>query len=86
MNASAADVGGGALARLDSELTRRGLARSRTAAARLIESGAVLVNGVPSTKTGLRVASTDELAVAGETTSSLAQRTSSSLASTRFRA
>ncbi|WP_394254908.1 TlyA family RNA methyltransferase [Pseudoclavibacter helvolus] len=65
MNASAADVGGGALARLDSELTRRGLARSRTAAARLIESGAVLVNGVPSTKTGLRVASTDELAVAG---------------------
>ncbi|WP_424464523.1 TlyA family RNA methyltransferase [Pseudoclavibacter helvolus] len=55
----------GSLARLDTELTRRGLARSRTAAARLIESGLVSVNGVIASKTGIRVASSDHLAVAG---------------------
>ena len=36
--------------RLDSELVRRGLARSRENAADLIESRSVLVNGIPATK------------------------------------
>ncbi|GAA1913359.1 hemolysin [Nocardioides lentus] len=36
--------------RLDAELVRRGLARSRTEAARLVESGRVTVAGAPATK------------------------------------
>ncbi|WP_433876618.1 TlyA family RNA methyltransferase [Sinomonas atrocyanea] len=38
------------MARLDLELVRRGLARSRTHAARLIEDGAVSVDGIPVTR------------------------------------
>lgn len=65
MNPQLENADNGRLARLDTELTRRGLARSRTAAARLIESGLVSVNGVTSSKTGLRVSPADELSVAG---------------------
>jgi 23S rRNA (cytidine1920-2'-O)/16S rRNA (cytidine1409-2'-O)-methyltransferase len=65
MNSRSQSAGSEALQRLDTELTRRGLARSRTAAARLIESGLVSVNGVISTKTGVRVAPGDALDVAG---------------------
>ena len=36
--------------RLDAELVRRGLARSRDIAAQLIESGQVLVNGIAASK------------------------------------
>src|SRR5205814_360280 len=42
-------------ARLDSELVRRGLARSREQAAQLVGSGRVLVRGVPATRTATAV-------------------------------
>ena len=49
--------------RLDSELVRRGLARSRENAADLIESRSVLVNGIPATKSaGAKAASDPALA------------------------
>ena len=41
--------------RLDAELVRRELARSREAAADLIESRSVLVNGIPATKPATQV-------------------------------
>ncbi|KAB1643873.1 TlyA family RNA methyltransferase [Gulosibacter chungangensis] len=49
--------------RLDRELTKRGLARSRTAAARLIESGTVTLNGVSVTKPSQSVQADDRLEV-----------------------
>ena len=41
--------------RLDAELVRRELARSREAEADLIESRSVLVNGIPATKPATQV-------------------------------
>lgn len=43
-------------ARLDAELVRRGLARSRQQARELIEAGHVTVNGTPATKSATNVA------------------------------
>lgn len=52
-------------ARLDSALSERGIARSRTHAARLIADGLVSVDGVPALKPSLRVRGDQEVAVAG---------------------
>ena len=51
--------------RLDSVLARRGLARSRTHAARLLSDGLVTVNGVGVVKASARVGEWDDVAVAG---------------------
>ncbi|KAA9393024.1 TlyA family RNA methyltransferase [Kocuria coralli] len=51
-------------ARLDKELVGRGLARSRTQAARWIEDGRVTVDGVTVTKTSVKVSRDAELVVA----------------------
>lgn len=51
--------------RLDVELVRRGLARSRGRAAELVAGGFVLVDGVPALKPSTAVSSEDELAVEG---------------------
>ncbi|WP_277959001.1 TlyA family RNA methyltransferase [Frigoribacterium faeni] len=51
--------------RLDSVLARRGLARSRTHAARLLSDGLVTVNGVGVVKASARVGESDDVAVAG---------------------
>lgn len=50
--------------RLDVELTRRGLARSRTEAARLVAAGHVLVNERPALKPSVRIAPADRLELA----------------------
>lgn len=52
-------------ARIDAELVRRGLARSRQHAAELIDAGRVSVDGMPATKPATAVASTARLTVAG---------------------
>ncbi|GGA54294.1 hemolysin [Pseudoclavibacter endophyticus] len=52
--------------RLDQALAGRGLARSRTHAARLIELGAVTVNGAVATKPSLRVTEGDTIEVRAE--------------------
>ncbi|MDJ1372384.1 TlyA family RNA methyltransferase [Gulosibacter molinativorax] len=49
--------------RLDRALPSRGLARSRTAAARLIDSGAVAVNGVTTTKVAQQVDDSDRIEI-----------------------
>lgn len=49
--------------RLDRALTGRGLARSRTVAARLVESGTVSVNGATATKASQPVQPTDRIDV-----------------------
>lgn len=51
--------------RLDAALADRGLARSRTHAARLIADGLVTVNGKAALKPSLRVAAESELLVSG---------------------
>tara|TARA_R100001132_G_scaffold1751_1_gene1579 strand:- start:13249 stop:14055 length:807 start_codon:yes stop_codon:yes gene_type:complete len=51
--------------RLDSELVRRGLARSRAQAARSIEEGRVRIDGVATVKPATRVAPDAELTVEG---------------------
>ena len=51
--------------RLDAELVRRGLAESRTLAARLIESGCVTVAGEVVTKASRTVSESDALGVLG---------------------
>jgi len=51
-------------ARLDTELVRRGLARSRAEAKRAIEQGHVLVGGIPTTKTTSMVTPADPISVA----------------------
>ncbi|GAA1696140.1 TlyA family rRNA (cytidine-2'-O)-methyltransferase [Microbacterium sediminicola] len=53
-------------ARLDAELASRGLARSRTHAARLIAEGRVLVDGVAVVKASTQVAANTALEVAGD--------------------
>lgn len=50
--------------RLDSALAARGLARSRTHAARLIADGLVSVDGAPGLKASARVADSQDIAVA----------------------
>ncbi len=50
--------------RLDAALAERGIARSRTHAARLIADGLVTVNGVPVVKPSVRVAASSTVAVA----------------------
>ncbi|MGV0627318.1 TlyA family RNA methyltransferase [Mycolicibacter minnesotensis] len=50
-------------ARVDAELVRRGLARSRQQAAELIEAGRVTIDGIPAVKPATAVAITAALAV-----------------------
>lgn len=52
--------------RLDTELVRRGLARSRSEASDLVASGAVLVGGALATKPDRLVAASEAVAVVGE--------------------
>lgn len=52
--------------RLDAELVRRGLARSREHAADLIESRSVLVIGIPATKPAKQVDAETSITIAGE--------------------
>lgn len=53
-------------ARVDAELVRRGLARSRQQAAELIEAGRVSIDGLPARKPGTAVAITAALTVADD--------------------
>lgn len=53
-------------ARLDAELVRRGLARSRAEAKRAIEEGKVLVRGFPATRPTTMVVEADPIAIAGD--------------------
>jgi 23S rRNA (cytidine1920-2'-O)/16S rRNA (cytidine1409-2'-O)-methyltransferase len=52
--------------RLDAELVRRELARSRDAAADLIEKRSVLVNGIPATKPATQVDAETSIVLAGD--------------------
>jgi len=52
--------------RLDLELVKRGLARSREAAQELIESGVVRVKGLPARKSSSQVNSDDSILLEGE--------------------
>lgn len=52
-------------ARVDAELVRRGLARSRQQAAELIDAGRVSIDGIPAVKPATAVAATAKLTVAG---------------------
>ena len=52
--------------RLDAELVRRELARSREQAADLIESRSVLVNGIPATKPATQVDAQTSIVLAGK--------------------
>lgn len=54
-------------ARLDAELVRRGLARSREQAAELVEAGRVQVRGVPARKPAAMVDPADAVRVVGDT-------------------
>ncbi|MFC0530453.1 TlyA family RNA methyltransferase [Phytohabitans kaempferiae] len=54
-------------ARLDAELVRRGLARSREQAAELVEAGRVRVRGVPARKPAAMVDPADAVRVVGDT-------------------
>jgi 23S rRNA (cytidine1920-2'-O)/16S rRNA (cytidine1409-2'-O)-methyltransferase len=54
-------------ARVDIELVRRGLARSRQQAAELIDAGKVSINGMPAVKPSTAVAVTAALSVARDT-------------------
>ncbi|WP_025734911.1 TlyA family RNA methyltransferase [Mycobacterium genavense] len=53
-------------ARVDAELVRRGLARSRQQAAELIGAGKVSIDGMPAVKPGTAVAATAALTVADD--------------------
>ena len=53
-------------ARIDAELVRRGLARSRAQAAELIGAGKVSIDGMPASKPATAVATSAQLAVAGD--------------------
>ncbi len=54
-------------ARVDAELVRRGLARSRQQAAELIGAGRVRIDGMPAVKPATAVAASSALTVAGDT-------------------
>lgn len=58
--------GGDAGGRLDAELVRRGLARSRALAVAAVEQGRVTVDGRPVAKPALKVGPGAELAIEGE--------------------
>jgi 23S rRNA (cytidine1920-2'-O)/16S rRNA (cytidine1409-2'-O)-methyltransferase len=51
--------------RLDAAMAERGIARSRTVAAKLIAEGLVTVNGAPAVKPSLKVAESASIEVAG---------------------
>jgi 23S rRNA (cytidine1920-2'-O)/16S rRNA (cytidine1409-2'-O)-methyltransferase len=53
-------------ARLDAELVRRGLVRSRALATQAITEGRVSVDGVPAVKPSARVSPEADLAIDGE--------------------
>jgi 23S rRNA (cytidine1920-2'-O)/16S rRNA (cytidine1409-2'-O)-methyltransferase len=53
-------------ARIDAELVRRGLARSRQQAAEMIDAGKVRINGMPAAKAATAVATTATLSVAAD--------------------
>lgn len=53
-------------ARVDAELVRRGLARSRQQAAELIDAGRVRIDGIPAAKAATAVPTTASLVVQGE--------------------
>ncbi|MGI9124497.1 MAG: SAM-dependent methyltransferase, partial [Mycobacterium sp.] len=53
-------------ARVDAELVRRGLARSRQQAAELIDAGRVSIDGMPAAKPATAVAVTARLTVEGD--------------------
>lgn len=61
--ADGAGADGGAGRRLDAALAERGIARSRTSAARLIADGVVTVDGVTAFKASMRVRDSQELAL-----------------------
>ena len=52
--------------RLDAEMVRRGLARSRDHAVDLIESRSVLVSGIPASKPATQVDAETSILLAGE--------------------
>lgn len=52
--------------RLDAELVRRELARSREQAADLIEKRSVLVNGIPATKPATQVDAETSITISGD--------------------
>ncbi len=58
-----AETGGWVGRRLDAALAERGIARSRTSAARLIADGVVTVDGVTAFKASMRVRDSQELAL-----------------------
>lgn len=60
--------------RVDAELVRRGLARSRQQAAELIGAGKVIIDGMPAVKPGTAVAATASLKVIGDTERSWVSR------------
>ncbi len=61
-------------ARIDVELVRRGLARSRQQAAELIDAGKVTVDGMPAVKAATAVAATATVSVADNTERSWVSR------------
>jgi len=67
------------LRRLDAELVRRGLARSRDAARELIESGSVLVKGAAAQKPARQVSTADPIIVTDEQTPDWVSRGSGKL-------
>jgi len=60
------DAGAGGLARLDAELVRRGLARSRALAVDAIAGGRVTVDGKQALKASLRISPEAELGLIGD--------------------
>ncbi|WP_418908865.1 TlyA family RNA methyltransferase [Glutamicibacter endophyticus] len=66
--------------RLDMELVARGLARSRTEAAKLIEAGLVQVDGHPSTKASKKIAAQIPISVAQDSSTQYVSRAGHKLA------
>ena len=60
--------------RLDAELVRRGLARSRDNAIDLIDTGQVLVNGIPASKAASHSAESKRPLCTSSRSASLSQR------------
>ncbi len=67
------------LRRLDAELVRRGLARSRDSARELIESGSVLVKGTKSEKPARQVSTADPIVVTDQQSTDWVSRGSGKL-------
>lgn len=68
-----------ALRRLDAELVKRGLARSRETARELIESGAVEVSGIVASKPASQVSGTDSIRVSEQESNGWVSRGSGKL-------